>query len=291
MPHRRSNIIYAHNYEEIMVMSYEFYQLKKKPPIAWVYLNRPDKLNSMNPPAWKESIPIFDDIDSDDEIRAVVISGKGTCFSAGIDLIGMASELPDIMNREQMGGIKWRFIKKIYDLQDTMTCIEKCRKPVIAAIHGYCIGAGLDMATACDIRLCSHDATFSLREAGVGFVADVGVLQRIPLIVGQGIARELAFTAKYIDADRAREILLVNEVYADHDTLMKEAEKMAMEIAENSPLAVEASKDVLNYGVGKSVDEGLKYVASMSANIVPSEDLMEAVNAMMEKRKPRFTGK
>ncbi len=277
--------------EENTAMAYEFYQIEKKPPIAWVYLNRPEKLNSMNPPAWKESVPIFNDLDSDEEIRAVIIAGRGKCFSAGIDLIGMSSELPEIMNREQMGGLKWRFIRKIYELQDTMTCIEKCRKPVIAAIHGYCVGAGLDMVTACDIRLCSSDASFSLREAGVGFVADVGVLQRIPLIVGQGIARELAYTARYFDAKRAREILLVNEVYDDHDTLMKEAEKMAMEIAENSPLAVQASKDVLNYGVGKTVDDGLKYVASMSANIVPSEDLMEAVNAMMEKRKPKFTGR
>jgi enoyl-CoA hydratase len=176
-------------------------------------------------------------------------------------------------------------------LQETMTCIEKCRKPVIAAIHGYCIGAGLDMATACDIRLCSADASFSLREAAVGFVADVGVLQRIPNIVGQGVARELAYTAKNIDAKRAKEVLLVNEVFESQEALMAGAEKMAMEIVANSPLAVQASKEVLNYGIGKSVDEGLKYVASISANIIPSNDLFEAMTAMMEKRKPNFTGK
>ena len=272
-------------------MSYEFYQVEKKPPIAWVYLNRPEKYNAMHGPAWKESIPIFEDLDKDDDIRVVILSGQGKCFSAGIDLIGMAGTLPELMNKEQLGGVKWRFIPKIKDMQETMTCIERCKKPVIAAIHGYCIGAGLDMVTACDIRLASKDASFSLREAGVGFVADVGVLQRIPLIVGQGIARELAFTAKYIDADRAKEILLVNEVYEDHDILMKEAEKMAVEIAENSPLAVQASKDVMNFGVGKSVDDGLKYVSSVSCNIIPSDDLMESVNAMMEKRKPKFTGK
>lgn len=269
---------------------YKFYFVEKKPPIAWVYLNRPEKKNAMNPPAWKESIPIFEDLDKDKDIRVVIISGKGPCFTAGIDLIEMAAELSELMDPNQKGGVKWRLIKKIYPLQDTMSCIEWCRKPVIAAIHGYCIGAGLDMATACDIRLCSADAQFCLKEAAVGFVADVGVLQRIPHIVGQGIARELAYTAKLIDAKRAKEILLVNEIYPDHDALMKGAEALAVSIAENPPLAVQASKDVLNYGVGKSVADGLKYVASISTNIIPSNDLMEAFTAFSMKRKPTFTG-
>jgi enoyl-CoA hydratase len=274
-----------------MIMSqYEFYMVEKKPPIAWVYLNRPEKLNSMNRPAWDESPAIFADLDKDPEIKVIIVTGKGKCFSAGIDLIAMAGSMPELMKKEQTGGVKLRLLQSIYAMQETNTCIERCRKPVIAAIHGYCVGAGLDMVTACDIRLASADASFSLREAGVAFVADVGVLQRIPLIVGQGIARELAFTAKYFDAKRAKEILLINEVYPDHESLLREAEKMAMEIAENSPLAVMASKEVLNYCVGKSIDDGLKYVASISANIIPSEDLFEAAKAMMEKRKPKFTG-
>lgn len=270
--------------------AYKFYEVVKKPPIAWVYLNRPEKKNAMNPPAWKESIPIFKDLDEDADIRSVIIAGKGPCFSAGIDLMGMASELPELMEPNQKGGVKWRLIHKIYPLQDAISCIEWCRKPVIAAIHGYCIGAGLDMATACDIRLCSKDAQFSLKEAAVGFVADVGVLQRIPLIVGQGIARELAYTAKLIDALRAKDILLVNDIYDDYDALMAGAEVMAEEIAGNSPLAVQASKDVLNYGIGKSVEDGLKYVAAISADIIPSDDLTEAMTAFSEKRKPQFTG-
>jgi enoyl-CoA hydratase len=270
---------------------YEFYKIEKKGPIALVYLNRPEKKNAMNPPAWKEAPAIFEDLSNDPEIRAIILAGKGPAFCAGIDLMSMIEELPEMMEPSQKGGVKWQLIKKIYPLQETMTCIEKCRKPVIAAVHGFCIGAGLDMITACDIRLSTKDAVFSLREAAVGFVADVGVLQRIPAIVGQGIARELAYTAKNITADRAKEILLVNEVYEDEATLMAEAEKMAIEIAENSPLAVQASKDVLNYGIGKSVDDGLKYVAAMSSNIIPSDDLFEAVTAFTEKRKAKFTGK
>ncbi|MBF0100642.1 MAG: crotonase/enoyl-CoA hydratase family protein [Desulfobacterales bacterium] len=271
--------------------SYEFYSIEKKPPIAWVYLNRPEKKNAMNPPAWLEAPHVFESLDNDADVRCIVISGKGSCFSAGIDLMAMATVLPELMEQNQKGGIKWKLIEKIRQFQETMTCIEQCRKPVIAAIHGYCIGAGLDMATACDIRICSQDATFSLKEAAVGIVADVGSLQRIPHIVGQGIARELAYTAKLISAQRAKEILLVNEIFPDHHTLMQETEKMAIDISENSPLAVQASKMVLNFGIGKSIEEGLQFVSSVSANIIPSDDFMEAIMAFSQNRKPKFSGK
>ncbi len=269
---------------------YEFYLVEKRPPVAWVYLNRPEKKNAMGPAAWQEPEAIFSELDNDPEIRAIVIAGKGACFSGGIDLMDMIPELPELMDPEQKGGVKLKLLSKIKALQTAISSVETCKKPVIAAIHGYCIGAGLDLATACDIRICSEDAIFSLREVAVGFVADVGVLQRIPLIVGQGHARELAFTAKNITAQRAKEILLVNDVYETRETLFDSAESLAREIAAQSPLAVQASKDVLNFGVGKSVDDGLNYVASMSANIIPSNDLMEAVTAFMEKRKPQFSG-
>ena len=270
--------------------AYQFYRVEKTPPVAWVYLNRPEKKNAMNPPAWAETVPIFEDLDLDPEIRAVVLAGKGSCFSVGIDLVGMVQELPELMEKNQGGGVKSRFLRKLLRLQDAMTCIERCRKPVIAAIHGHCIGAGLDMAAACDIRLCTRDAVFCLKEAAVGFVADVGVLQRLPHIVGQGVTRELAFTAAGIDARRALDVRLVNAVYGTPAELWEGAGKMAREIAGNSPLAVQASKDVLNFGVGKTVDEGLKYVAAVSTTIIPSDDLMEALAAFSEKRKPRFSG-
>ncbi|MDD9302592.1 MAG: crotonase/enoyl-CoA hydratase family protein [Desulfobacter sp.] len=270
---------------------YEFYRVEKKEDLAWVFLNRPEKKNAMGPAAWKEPVEIFEDLDRDDTIRAIIIAGQGPCFSAGIDLVGMMPELGELMGEDQKGGVKWKFLPKIKKLQDAISCIEWCQKPVIAAIHGHCIGAGLDMATACDIRLCSADAGFCLKEAAVGFVADVGVLQRIPLIVGQGHARELAYSAKTISAQRAKEILLVNEVFPDKEALFKGAQALAMEIAANSPLAVQASKEVLNFGVGKSINDGLDYVAAISSNIIPSNDLTEAVTAFMEKRAPRFTGK
>ncbi len=269
---------------------YKYYLIEKKAPIAWVYLNRPDKKNAMNPPAWKEAPDVFASLNNDPDIRVIIVAGKGPAFCAGIDLMSMVGEIPELMDPAQKGGVKWQLLQKIYALQETITCIEKCKKPVIAAVHGHCIGAGLDMITACDIRLGSKDAVFSLREAAVGFVADVGVLQRLPHIVGQGITRELAYTAKNITADRAKEVLLLNEIFENPEALMVGAEKMAMEIADCSPLAVQASKNVLNHGIGKSVDDGLKYVASISTNIIPSDDLFEAVTAFTEKRKPKFAG-
>ncbi len=269
----------------------QFYRVEKDPPLARVVLNRPAKKNAMNPPAWEEAPPIFYDLDQDPEIRAVILVGAGDAFSVGIDLVEMSGAISEITAKNQTGGVKWRLLEKITRLQQALTGIEQCRKPVIAAIHGHCLGAGLDMATACDIRLCSRDAVFALKEAAVGFVADVGVLQRLPLIVGQGIAREMAYTAANVDASRALAIGLVNEVLEDRETLAGRAEQMAREIAANAPLAVQASKAVLNYGVGKTVEEGLMYNASLSANIVPSEDLFEAFTAFMEKRPPYFQGK
>ncbi|HON17096.1 MAG TPA: enoyl-CoA hydratase-related protein, partial [Spirochaetota bacterium] len=215
---------------------------------------------------------------------------KGSCFSAGIDLPSMVPLFSELLEKQQYGGIKRKFFEKILMLQEGISAMEKCRKPVIAAIHSYCIGGGLDVVTACDIRICTKDAIFSLREAAIGFVADVGVLQRIPTIVGQGIARELAFTAKNIDAQRAKEINLVSEVYDTYEDLLAGAEKMATEIAENSPLAVQASKLVLKYGIGKSIEDSLKFNAAVSNYTIPSNDLLAAFESFAKRTKPQFPG-
>lgn len=273
-----------------MATPYKFYKVEKKEHIAWVYLNRPEKKNAMGPDAWKEIIPIFADIDTDDDILVAIIAGQGKDFCAGIDLIGMAPELPTMKDWDMSAGAKQKLFKSIFPLQDSISCVERCSKPVICAFHGYCIGAALDLGSACDIRLASVDAKISLREAAVSFVADVGSLQRVPYIVGQGIARELAFTAKFIDAHRAKEVNLVNEVFPDKESLLKGAYEMALEIAKNSPLAVQGAKGVLNYCRGKSIADGLEYVAARSAMILPSDDMAETLKAFLEKRPPKFTG-
>ncbi|HPC46827.1 MAG TPA: enoyl-CoA hydratase-related protein, partial [Deltaproteobacteria bacterium] len=170
--------------------TYSFYRVEKKDTVAWVFLNRPEKKNAMGPDAWREIIPIFADIDADDAIRVAVIAGEGKDFSAGIDLMGMAPMIPTMRDWDMSARGKVRLFKDIFPLQDAMTCVEKCSKPVICCFHGYSIGAALDLGSACDIRLASEDAKISLREAAVSFIADVGVLQRLPLIVGQGVTRE-----------------------------------------------------------------------------------------------------
>jgi len=273
-----------------MSVSYKFYKVEKKGHVAWVFLNRPEKKNAMGPDAWKEIIPVFADIDADDEIRAAVVAGEGKDFSAGIDLVGMAPMIPTLKNWDMSARGTMRLFKDIFPLQDAMTCVEKCSKPVICAFHGYCIGAALDLGSACDIRLASQDARISLREAAVSIIADVGVLQRLPHIVGQGVTRELAFTAKYIDARRAKEVNLVNAVYPDKEALLKAAGDLAAEIAEQAPLAVQGAKEVLNFCRGKSIADGLEYVAARSAMILPSEDLAETMASFMEKRQPKYRG-
>ncbi len=273
-----------------MTKKYKVFDVERKGTIAWVFMNRPDKLNACGPDFWKEIIEVMAEIDDDDEIRAVILAGRGKCFTAGIDLIGMAPEVPGLTEKEVMGGQRFKMVKKILKLQDSITSLDKCRKPVIAAVHGYCIGAGVDIITACDIRLAAKDATFSVREARVAIVPDAGTLQRLPRIVGEGHAKELTYTTRNISADRAKEINLVNEIYPDVDALFKGAEALAEEIAEQSPLAVMSAKEVIHYCRDKSVADGLDYVANRSANILPSDDFFEAISAFGEKRKPKFPG-
>ena len=274
-----------------MSASYNFYKVEKKDHVAWVFLNRPEKKNAMGPDAWREIIPIFADIDSDDEIRVAVIAGEGKDFSAGIDLMGMAPMIPTLKNWDMSAKGTIKLFKDIFPLQDSMTCVENCSKPVICAFHGFCIGAALDLGSACDIRLASEDARISLREAAVAIIADVGVLQRLPHIVGQGVTREMTYTAKYISARRALQVNLVNEVYPDKEALIKGAGDLAAEIAAQAPLAVQGAKQGLNYCRGKSVADGLEYVAARSAMILPSEDLAETMAAFMEKRPPKYKGR
>ncbi|HVN72530.1 MAG TPA: crotonase/enoyl-CoA hydratase family protein [Desulfomonilia bacterium] len=274
-----------------MTTDYKFYKVEKKDHIAWVFLNRPEKKNAMGPDAWTEIIRIFADIDREDDIRVAVIAGEGKDFSTGIDLMGMAPLISTLKNWDMSAKGKVKLFHDIFPLQDAMTCVEKCSKPVICCYHGFCIGAALDLGSACDIRLAAEDAKISLREAAVSIIADVGVLQRLPHIVGQGITRELAFTAKFIDAKRAKEVSLVNEVYPDRESLLKGAQALADEIAQQAPLAVQGAKEVLNFCRGKSIADGLEYVSARSAMILPSEDLAETMTGFMEKRKPTYKGK
>jgi enoyl-CoA hydratase len=181
--------------------------------------------------------------------------------------------------------------KHVMHLQDCIGAAEKCRKPVIAAVHGHCIGGGVDLTTACDFRLCTKEATFSIHETKIAIVADVGTLQRITNVVGKGMAREMAFTGCKLPSDRALQCGLVNDVFDDKDAMLARARELATEIASFSPLAVQGTKEVLNYSDDHNLRDGLEYIALWNAAFLKSKDVTEAITAFMEKREPQFTGK
>ena len=182
-------------------------------------------------------------------------------------------------------------IKKFQPLFDCCNAIEECPKPVIAAVHGQCIGGGLHMISACDIRLCTEDASFCLKEPKIGLCADMGALQRLPLIVGQGYAREIAFTVNFYNARQAEKMGLINHVYADQSALDAAAREMAVQISENAPLAIECTKEVLNFSRYTSVSEGMALAIQKNMFLLTTDDLKEAFMAFMEKRPPAFKGK
>ena len=268
--------------------------------VATVWLDRPEARNAMGVDLWRDLPVAMEAVSRDQRVRAVVIAAKGPHFSVGLDLKAMGNLLagggssaeadgaaaPPSMAARARGARS-----EVLRLQDSITAVARCPKPVIAAVHGYCIGGGVDLIAACDIRLASAAAVFSVREAKMAIVADLGSLQRLPTIISAGHLAELAFTAKDISAERAKEIGLVNDVAADVEGVLKAARALAAEIAANSPVAVQGTKAVLAANEGRTVAEGLDYVATWNAGMLASDDLVEAVTAFMEKRTPRFTGR
>ena len=270
--------------------------------VATVWLDRPEARNAMGVDLWQDLPRAMDAVGADPSVRAVVVAAKGPHFSVGLDLKSMGSVLAgggEAGAEAASGGGSAASMaarargarREVLRLQDAITAVARCPKPVVAAVHGYCIGGGVDLIAACDIRLGSADAIFSVREAKMAIVADLGSLQRLPSIIGAGHVAELAFTGKDISAERAKEIGLLNDVAADADGVLKAARALAAEIAANSPIAVQGTKAVLAANEGRTVAEGLDYVATWNAGMLASDDLTEAVTAFMEKRTPKFTGR
>jgi len=268
-------------------VGYQHLELEKDGHIATLWLNRPEKHNAMSEDMWVDIPTAMAELDVDDLVRVIVVAGRGPAFCVGIDINMLASLQPT-------GDSQADSNKKLYDtirrLQETNSVFAKSPKPVIAAVHGSCLGEGINLISACDIRLASSDAVFSIRETRLGIVADVGALQRLPGIIGSGHLAELAFTGKDVDAARARDIGLVNDVYPDQPSLMKAAYELAGEIADNSPLTVSGVKRILAANDGRTVDEALDYVAQWNSSFLMSNDLIEAISAFIEKREPDFKG-
>jgi enoyl-CoA hydratase len=258
--------------------------------VAEVTLLGPGKGNAMGPDFWRELPVVFRSLDADPAVRAVVITGSGAHFSYGLDLPAMMPSWGELLAGGALAAPRTRFLDEIRTLQDSVTAVAACRKPVIAAVSGWCIGGGVDLIAAADIRLASADAKFSVREVKVAIVADIGSLQRLTGIIGEGHLRELALTGRDIDASRAERIGLVNDVYPTPEDTLAAARDLAAEIAANAPLVVQGAKDVLNSSREAGVAAGLRYVSAWNAAFLPSKDLGEAVQAFLERRPPRFTG-
>lgn len=262
-------------------------KVEKKDRIAWLTLNRPKSGNAFNTALFNRLKEVVQDFDEDRDVRVVVIRGEGKNFTTGLDLKEAIQTLltgPAVDGREQLRN-------KILDLQECITSVEICRKPVIAAAHGICYGAGIDLLSACDIRIACEDALFSVRETKMAIIADLGTLQRLPDIIGQGWYRELALSGRNFTAAEAAQMGFVTRICPDRESLYDEAQKLALEIAANSPLAVEGTKEVARYTRENGVRAGLEFVAQKNAVMLYSEDLKEAMRAFMEKRPPQYKGK
>jgi len=266
-------------------MTYKFIELDVKNYIATVTMAREKGLNALSLEFAAEIADVFKTLGAMDEVRAIILKSKARIFCSGLDL------------KDAVGGFDgtargtFNIIKKSQPLFDCCNSIEECPKPVIAAVHSKCIGGGLDIISACDIRLCTEDAIFCLKEANIGLVADMGVLQRLPTIVGQGFAREMAYTAGNYTAQQAKGMGLVNDIYADQNALYEAARQLAAQIAANAPLAIQCTKEVLNFSRYTNVSEGMAHAIQKNMFLLTTDDLKEAVIAFMEKRAADFKGK
>jgi enoyl-CoA hydratase len=255
--------------------------------IAEVRLNRPDKSNAMDAAMWQEIRQVFEWADTTPEVRVLILSGAGKHFCAGIDLGMFAGIQQQIANTD--GARSRETLRRlILDLQDCLSSLERCRKPVLAAIHGACVGGALDLVTCCDMRYVTDDALFSIKEIDIGMVADVGTLQRLPRLIGDGMARELAYTGRQVNADEAVRLGLANRNFGTQEALTAGVRQIANEIASKSPLATRGLKEVMNYSRDHTVADGLNHVATWNAAMLLSADLQESLQAKQEKRQPRF---
>ncbi len=270
-----------------MAVSYKHIEIETEGNVGWLWLNRPHKMNAFSPDLWEDLPRAVEELSARSEVRVIIVTGRGRAFTVGIDLTMLGDLAP---THGSPAAVKRALFLRLKELQKTFSSLESCAVPVIAAVHGWCLGAGMDLITACDIRLAASDALFSVRETRMAMVADMGTLERLPRLVSAGHVAELVYTGKDIDAARAEQMGLVNQVYPDRKALLVGAAEWAGQIASNSPLAVQGAKAVLAAEQGRSVGEALDYVALWNTAFLESDDLNEAVAAFMERRSPRFTG-
>lgn len=269
------------------VMAYTSFLVSVEDKVARISFNRPQKANSLHMAAWEELKSIMEEMGERRDVRVVVLSGEGRIFCAGIDL-----EL--LMSVQQFESLtnptarKEAIYAMVIKLQECVSAIERCSKPVIAAIHNGCIGAGVDIIAACDLRYCTDDAYFTIKEIDMGMVADLGTLQRLPKFVKPAVVAEMAFTGRAVKAKEAADIGLVNGRFGTREEMMRGVDDVATQVAAKSPLSIRGTKQVLHHALNNPVPEGLEYIARHNAENLLSPDLAESFRAALEKRAPRF---
>lgn len=268
-------------------MTYKTLTLSITDKIAHVVLNRPAELNTMNEDFWQEIPRVLREIDEQAAARVIVISSTGKHFTAGMDLRVFMNP-KNIPMRGDPARAAESLRRLVLQLQDAFTALETVRMPVLVAIQGGCIGGGVDMVSAADCRYCTADAFFCIKETDLGMTADVGTMQRLPHLIPQGMMRELAYTAGKLSAQRAKEIGLVNEVFADHQSLLDGVMAIAREITKRSPMAVAGCKEMINYSRDHSVPDSLKYMATWQSGMFRPEDMMKAMVAQTQKTVAEF---
>ena len=266
------------------------FKLDVKNHVGNLVLSRPDELNTMSRDFWVELGEVLEVINKDSDIRVVVMSSTGKHFCAGMDLNAFTNGVDNIPDNKKpdharIGEAVYRVAK---ELQEYISTLEKIRVPVIAAIHGGCIGGAVDMVTACDIRLASDDAFFCIQEINIGMAADVGTLQRLPKIIPDSKMREMAYTGRRMYAEEAKEAGLVSGTYGSQEELIGAANKLASEIASKSPVAIYGLKAVMNYSRDHNVNDSLEYNALWSGAMLSQKDMTEQMTANMEKRDATF---
>ena len=272
-------------------MNYESFKYTSKEGVGHLILDKGEDLNKMTMNFWYELPKILDEIDKDASLRVLILSSTGKHFCAGMDLKNFgtlgndAEKKTNVPDKARIGESLYRVAK---ELQDMLSKLEKLRIPVLAGIQGGCIGGGLDLVTAADMRFASKDAFFCIQEVNIGMAADIGTLQRLPRVIPEGKVRELAYTGRRMPAGEALEAGLVNKVYESHEEMVSGLKEMAAVIASKSPLAVYGTKAILNFSRDHTIAEGLEYNALWSGAMLPQEDMAEAMMSNIEKREPEF---
>lgn len=273
-----------------MEEDYKTLQIKRKSPNSKVFdlvINRPSRGNALSIDFFTEFPDALSSLDRNPDVAVIILSGAGKHFCTGIDLHLLNTLTQDARSADE-GRTREKLRRQIKSMQRAVTAVEECRKPVIAAVHGACVGGGVDIITACDLRYCTEEAYFTVKEVDLGITADLGTLQRLPGIVGFGNAMELALTARHFYGSEAKQLGLVAQVFTDKGAMDKGVALVAEGIAGRSPLATIGTKRVLIQSRDMALEQGLDYVATWNSATLLSDDLKEAISAQLHKRKPLF---